>query len=71
MQAMLTGGLHEDGLSDTFDGLMGGRDAARRLKIMRDSRIGSFGALALVLVVLMRWSALAPALPSMAAGARI
>ena len=58
VQAMLTGGLHEDGLSDTFDGLMGGRDAARRLEIMRDSRIGSFGALALVLVVLMRWSAL-------------
>lgn len=58
VQAALTGGLHEDGLADTFDGLMGGRDKARRLEIMRDSRIGSFGALALVLVVLMRWSAL-------------
>lgn len=63
VQAMLTGGLHEDGLADTFDGLMGGRDPARRLDIMRDSRIGSFGALALVLVTLARWSALVLVLP--------
>lgn len=63
IQAAATGGLHEDGLSDTFDGLMGGRDRDRRLEIMRDSRIGSFGALALMLVVLARWSALMALLP--------
>ncbi|MDX5356543.1 MAG: adenosylcobinamide-GDP ribazoletransferase [Rhodobacterales bacterium] len=63
VQAMATGGLHEDGLADTFDGLMGGRDPARRLEIMRDSRIGAFGALALMLVLLARWSALVVILP--------
>lgn len=57
-QAMLTGGLHEDGLADTADGLFGGRTPARRLEIMKDSRVGSFGVLALVIVTLARWSAL-------------
>ncbi len=56
--AMLTGGLHEDGLSDTADGLFGGWTRARRLEIMKDSRVGSYGVLALVLVTLARWSAL-------------
>ncbi len=56
--AMLTGGLHEDGLSDTADGLYGGWTKARRLEIMKDSRVGSYGVLALVLVTLARWSAL-------------
>lgn len=55
----ITGGLHEDGLSDTADGFGGGRDAKRRLEIMRDSRIGSYGASALGLSLLLRWSALA------------
>ncbi|MFM7444347.1 MAG: adenosylcobinamide-GDP ribazoletransferase [Tabrizicola sp.] len=56
--AMLTGGLHEDGLSDTADGLFGGWTRERRLEIMKDSRVGSYGVLALVLVMLARWSAL-------------
>jgi adenosylcobinamide-GDP ribazoletransferase len=56
--AMLTGGLHEDGLSDTADGLYGGWTRQRRLEIMKDSRVGSYGVLALVLVTLARWSAL-------------
>jgi adenosylcobinamide-GDP ribazoletransferase len=56
--AMLTGGLHEDGLSDTADGLFGGWTRERRLEIMKDSRVGSYGVLALVLVTLVRWSAL-------------
>jgi adenosylcobinamide-GDP ribazoletransferase len=43
----MTGGLHEDGLADAADGLLGGRDAAHRLEIMKDSRLGTFGALAL------------------------
>ena len=63
VQAMATGGLHEDGLADSFDGLTGGRDPAHRLEIMRDSRIGSFGALALMLVTLARWSALVVLVP--------
>jgi len=44
---LLTGGLHEDGLADTADGLVGGRSVERRLEIMRDSPIGSYGAMAL------------------------
>jgi len=48
--AWLTGALHEDGLADFADG-MGGRDKARRLEIMRDSRIGSYGVLALIFAV--------------------
>ena len=54
----MTGALHEDGLADTFDGL-GGRRKNQRLAIMRDSRLGTFGALALVLVLLVKGSALA------------
>ena len=56
---LLTGGLHEDGAADTADGLGGGRNAAHKLEIMRDSRIGSFGALALVLALATRVAALA------------
>lgn len=51
---LLTGALHEDGLADTFDGLGGSRPADRALEIMRDSRIGSYGALALGLVLAAR-----------------
>lgn len=46
-----TGALHEDGLADTADGLIGGGNRERRLEIMKDSRIGTFGALALVVVI--------------------
>jgi adenosylcobinamide-GDP ribazoletransferase len=49
--ALLTGGLHLDGLADAADGLLGGGDRERRLEIMRDPRLGSFGAIALVLVL--------------------
>lgn len=49
---LLTGGLHLDGLADSLDGLAG-RDPADRLAIMRDSRIGVFGALGLILVLLL------------------
>ena len=45
---MATGALHEDGLADTVDGFGGGRTLSRKLEIMRDSRIGSYGALALM-----------------------
>ena len=49
---LLTGGLHLDGLADCLDGLMG-RDRAHRLTIMRDSRIGVFGALGLIVALLV------------------
>lgn len=55
---VLTGALHEDGLADTADGLWGGGDPARRLAIMRDSRIGSYGVLALVLALGLQAAAL-------------
>lgn len=56
---LLTGGLHEDGLADSFDGLGSGRPPARALEIMRDSRIGSHGAIALGLVLALRVATLA------------
>jgi adenosylcobinamide-GDP ribazoletransferase len=55
----VTGCLHEDGLADTADGLFGGRDREARLDIMRDSRIGTYGAAALSLSLLLRVGALA------------
>ncbi len=55
----LTGELQEEGRADTPDGYGGGRDRDARLAIMRDSRIGAYGVLALILSVGMRWSALA------------
>lgn len=60
---LVTGALHEDGLADTADGLSGGATRARALEIMRDSRIGSHGALALLLSVGLRWAALAAMAP--------
>lgn len=57
-QALATGALHEDGLADTADGLFGGWTPARRLEIMKDSHIGSYGTLGLILTVLARWTAL-------------
>lgn len=57
VQVLVTGGLHEDGLADTADGLWGGWTRERRLEIMRDSRIGSYGVIALVLALLARWTA--------------
>jgi adenosylcobinamide-GDP ribazoletransferase len=55
---LLTGGLHLDGLADCLDGLMG-RDREHRLAIMRDSRIGTFGALGLVFVLVLEVVAVA------------
>lgn len=58
VQIAVTGALHEDGLADTVDGLWGGHDRARRLEIMKDSRIGSYGVIALGLALILRWSAI-------------
>jgi adenosylcobinamide-GDP ribazoletransferase len=57
-QILLTGAMHEDGLADSADGLWGGMTRARRLEIMRDSHIGTYGVLALVLTSLLRVFAL-------------
>ncbi|WP_424985829.1 adenosylcobinamide-GDP ribazoletransferase [Microbulbifer sp. S227A] len=62
-QIVLTGAMHEDGLADTADGLWGGWTRERRLEIMKDSAIGSYGVLALILSVGLRWMALAALLP--------
>jgi adenosylcobinamide-GDP ribazoletransferase len=59
---ILTGGLHLDGLADCLDGLAG-RDREHRLAIMRDSRIGTFGAIGLVLLLMLAGAAVA-AVPS-------
>ena len=56
---LVSGCLHEDGLSDTADGFGGGRTRERKLEIMRDSRIGTYGACALALSILARWGAIA------------
>jgi adenosylcobinamide-GDP ribazoletransferase len=55
---LVTGGLHLDGLADCLDGLAG-RDADHRLAVMRDSRIGTFGAVGLILFLLLEIAALA------------
>jgi adenosylcobinamide-GDP ribazoletransferase len=57
-QIAMCGALHEDGLADLADGLWGGHTPERRLEIMRDSRIGSYGVLALILSLALRWQAL-------------
>lgn len=74
------GALHEDGLADCADGFFGGFDREKRLDIMKDSRIGAFGAMALVLAILVRiiaiaailqaslWAAAAALIASAAAG---
>ncbi|MBC8163395.1 MAG: adenosylcobinamide-GDP ribazoletransferase [Roseiflexaceae bacterium] len=51
---VLTGGLHLDGVSDTFDAVMSWRPRERKLEIMKDSRIGAMGAMALVAVLLLK-----------------
>jgi len=56
---LLTGGLHEDGLADVADGLGGSLQRERALDIMKDSRIGAFGAMALVLALLGKVALLA------------
>ena len=56
--ALITSGFHEDGLADTFDGLGGGWTKDQALTIMRDSRIGTYGTLALVFLILGKYTLL-------------
>ena len=67
----LTGALHEDALADVADGFGGGRDRAAKLAIMRDSRLGSYGALALIFSVGLRTAALMALAPGAVAVALI
>jgi adenosylcobinamide-GDP ribazoletransferase len=62
----LTGAFHEDGLADACDGLFGGHDRARRLAIMRDSRLGTFGVVGLMLTLGVQVSALSALRPELA-----
>jgi len=51
---LITGGFHEDGFADTFDGIGGAFDKKKKLEIMKDSRIGTYGALGLIFLCLYR-----------------
>lgn len=63
VQIGATGAMHEDGLADTADGLWGGFTRDRRLEIMKDSAIGTYGVLALILSLGLRWAALTVLIP--------
>jgi adenosylcobinamide-GDP ribazoletransferase len=60
----LTGAFHEDGLADSADGLGGGLDKTRKLEIMQDSRLGSYGAVTLVGILLFKFHALTTLSPA-------
>jgi adenosylcobinamide-GDP ribazoletransferase len=68
---LVTGGFHEDGLADTADGLGGGQSPAQRLEIMKDSRIGSYGVLAVWTVLSLKVAVLGGLPPLRAAVALI
>ncbi len=55
---LITGAFHEDGLSDFADGMGGGHSKEKALEIMKDSRVGAYGVIALVLVLLLKYQAL-------------
>jgi len=55
---LITGAFHEDGLADTFDGVGGGLTRERALEIMKDSRLGTYGSLALIMILLLKFTAL-------------
>lgn len=59
-----TGAMHEDGLADSLDGFWGGQGTERRLEIMKDSRIGTYGVIGLILSALLRWALLVEILQS-------
>ncbi len=63
---LATGAFHEDGLADAADGLWGGQTAVRRLEIMRDSRIGTYGAVSLGVVLALKVTLLTSFAPGVA-----
>jgi len=66
-----TGAFHEDGLSDTVDGLGGGWDKLRILEIMKDSRVGSYGVVAMVLALAGKFTLLSMLEPALVPGALV
>jgi adenosylcobinamide-GDP ribazoletransferase len=72
---LLTGALHEDGFADACDGFGGGTTAERVLEIMKDSRLGAYGALGIVVLLGLKWSVLvaipAGAFPLLVVGAHM
>ncbi len=64
---LLTGALHEDGLADFWDGF-GGQDRAHRLAIMRDSHLGSYGAIALICILILRTAVISSGTPARITG---
>ena len=54
-EILITGGLHMDGLSDTFDGIYSGRKKDEIIEIMKDSNIGTFGALSMIILVIFKF----------------
>jgi adenosylcobinamide-GDP ribazoletransferase len=68
---IITGAMHEDGIADSADGLWGGWTPARRLEIMRDSHIGTYGVLALIMVMLLRFSAISVVINNLHFGALV
>lgn len=59
LMVVLTGGIHLDGFTDSIDGLFSGRQRERKLEIMRDSRIGAFGVIGVICLLLFKFSLLA------------
>ncbi len=57
LMVVMTGGMHLDGFMDTVDGVFSGRSRERKLEIMRDSRVGAFGVLGLVCLILLKYNA--------------
>lgn len=64
--ALLTGAIHLDGLADSADGLFGRGDRARRLEVMRDPRLGSYGVTAIIVVLVLDVAAISSMSPRMA-----
>jgi adenosylcobinamide-GDP ribazoletransferase len=62
--SLITNAFHEDGLADAFDGFGGGWTRERALEIMRDSRVGTFGALALIFLALAKYNFLSSISPA-------
>ena len=63
LQLVLTGGLHADGFMDTADGVFSGRDRARKLEIMKDSRVGAFGVVSFVMLMFVQYALLSDLAP--------
>lgn len=58
VSTLLTGAFHEDGFADAMDGLWGGMTPEKRLLIMKDSRLGTYGGLALIFISILKWQCL-------------